>query len=61
MSWFVFDDSISKENINDFELEPEGGLIFRDIKVEEEFSIIFLKLEDEQQDGSSDTTKHVPS
>ena len=39
-----------------FDLKPEKGLIFSNIKTEEEFEFIFLDLKDKEEDGKSDTT-----
>ncbi len=58
MSWFEFQD-IEQQYADSFDLQPEKGLIFTNIKVEEEFKIVNIELE-EKKDGGTDPTEHVP-
>ena len=55
MSWFEFQEP-EVDSVDLFDLKPEKGLIFSNIKTEEEFEFIFLDLKDKEEDGKSDTT-----
>lgn len=58
MSWFEFKEQEPEKY--DFRLEPEQGLIFTNIKMEDEFEILIINLE-EEKDGSTDPVKCIPS